>query len=88
MGKVVTVVLKKDGRHHLTLDNCSPEDARRWADEGYVVFQLAVSGKSWAVHHVNDQKVMTDQTLSAGAVNPADGGGAGAIVRLLQIKGE
>lgn len=60
MEKVVTLVLRRDGRHHITLEKCSIEDAQRWAEEGYEVFRLAVLGKQWAVNHVNSGKVVGD----------------------------
>lgn len=85
--RIVTVVLKRDGKFMHVLERCSPEDAARWAEDHHV-FQLAAVGKSWAVHYVNDRKIMTDQTQASGGINPVDGGGAGAIVRLLQIKGD
>lgn len=61
MEKIITVVLQRSGSHHMTSEKVTPEDARRWADEGFNVFQLAARGNSWALHHVNSGKVFTDQ---------------------------
>lgn len=79
--KIVTVVLRKDGRFLHVLERCTPEDAARWAESNHV-FQIAAVGKSWAVHYVNDAKVFTDKTV------PTDGAQrAEALVKLLVDKG-
>lgn len=63
MEKFVTVILHKDGRHHLTLTKCSRADAERWAGEGYHVFLIAAaSSKLWAVNHINSGALLTSET--------------------------
>jgi len=69
MNGVVTVVLRRDGLHHLTLPACSREDAERWAQEGYHVFFVAASGRRWAMNHVNSGSIMTSD--QAGTAAPA-----------------
>jgi hypothetical protein len=62
MDRVVTVILHKDGRHHLTLTTCSREDAERWAESGYHVFLIAArTSKLWAVNHINTGRVFTSE---------------------------
>jgi hypothetical protein len=61
MNRVITVVLRRDGRHQHTIE-CSLEDAQRWADEGYTVFRFAARDERWAVNHVNSGKVVTNES--------------------------
>ena len=72
MEKVTTVILKRSGEFHLATEKISPEDAQRWADEGFHVFQLIARGKTWALHYVNDSKVFTN--LSVPAASDSDAG--------------
>lgn len=80
-----TVVFKRDGRHHVTVEDMSPEDALRWAAEGYSVFKIGISGAHpkalWAVQHVNSGKIM-DSWHTSGC-DPAD-----SEFLLLEKKGE
>jgi hypothetical protein len=63
MGRVITVILHKDGRHHLTLTNCTRSDAERWAAEGFHVFLIAArSSELWAINHVNSGKVFSNSS--------------------------
>lgn len=82
MGAVVTtVILNRSGLHHATLQQCTPEDATRWADEGYLVFQLAAQGRGqWAVYQVNEGKLFTSNTPPT---EPDAAERAGSLVRLL-----
>jgi hypothetical protein len=79
---VVTVVLHRDGRHHVTLANCTREDAERWAEAGFHVFLLAArSSELWAVNHVNSGKLFSnDSWTPAGAEESA--------LKLLNNKGD
>lgn len=81
MEKVVTVILHRDGRHHLTLMSCSREDAERWADEGYQVFLIVARGERWAMNHINSGKLFSH------ADSPAAGDATPIAVQLLQHKG-
>lgn len=56
---VTTVVLRRDGLHHVTVKRMSSEDAHRWAEQGFHVFQIALQGKLWAIHYVNEGRVMS-----------------------------
>lgn len=58
---VVTLVLTKTGRHHLTIENMSTEDAERWAEEGYHVFRAVIVDKQWAMNHVNSGQILTSE---------------------------
>lgn len=81
---VTTVVLRKDGLHHVTVKGMSAEDAHRWAESGFNVFQLAVAGREWAVHHVNSGRVMT----SADRHDPEAASAARDILLRLEMKGD
>lgn len=84
--KVVTVIVQRDGKHRLTTEQCTPEDALRWADEGLMVFQIAVRRSQWAVYQVNNRRLFTDATPSS-MPDAIDAAGA-VLQRLLTNKGE
>lgn len=84
LDRVVTVIVHKDGRHHATTENCTPEDAQRWTDEGYHVFQLATRRAQWAILHVNSNRVMT----SGDQVGGRSAEGSHMAIGLLTNKGE
>jgi hypothetical protein len=65
--KPVTLVLKHDGKYHTVIQNCTPEDAERWAREGYHVFQVVAFRGDWAMIHVNSKKVLSSAVVSAAA---------------------
>lgn len=83
MPRVVTVVLHRDGRHHCTIIDMPPSDARRWADEGMHVFQIACRGDQWAVHVVRTGRVFDDKEQDRPTAETA----APAARALLQFKG-
>jgi hypothetical protein len=56
MQTVITVILLRDGRHHLTVQ-CSLDDAIRWCENGYTVFRISADGNTWAFNHVNSGRV-------------------------------
>ncbi len=64
MEKVTTLVLTRDGRPHLMSDAVSLEDARRWAEEGYLVFRFAARKGLWAMNCVNSGNVFNDEGAS------------------------
>lgn len=69
MQPVTTVVLTRDGRHHLTAKDMAQADSERWAEEGFHVFQIVARGRDWAVRHVNSGKVF-DSTRLPGTGGP------------------
>lgn len=78
---VTTIVMRRDGQHHVTVKGMSADDAHRWAESGFHVFQVAISGKIWAVHYVNAGRVMSSD-------DPRTEQNAGqAVLRLLTEKG-
>lgn len=81
MVKIITVVLKRNGSHHITSDTMSTPDAERWADEGFNVFRIAAVNDRWALNHVNTGKVLTsDMPAPEGSTAPQD------FVHLLTLK--
>jgi len=86
MERIITVVLQRSGAHHMTSDKVTPEDAKRWADEGFHVFQLIARGKTWAFHYVNDSKIFTNLSVPASPDSDA-GRHEESAKRLLVLRG-
>lgn len=66
MQPVTTVVLTRDGRHHLTSKNMAQADAERWAEEGFHVFQIVARGPYYALRHVNSGEVFSTRRPGTG----------------------
>lgn len=61
MARLTTIVLTRDGKPHLMSDKLAQEDAVRWAEEGYLVFMVAVDRGRWVVKH-SSGRVLTDES--------------------------
>lgn len=61
----VTVVVRKDGRHHCTVENMSVDDAIRWTDAGYHVFQVGARASLWVMRHVGSDRMVSSEHSAA-----------------------
>lgn len=52
-----SVVIRRDGRLHASVENMTPEDAVRWVEAGYHVFQVGAKGPLWVMRHVNSDRI-------------------------------
>jgi hypothetical protein len=71
-GKVVALILHRDGRPAHTLTGISQEEAERWVEAGHHVFVVIADSKRWGVKHVNSGRVMTSEQSNQGADWPAE----------------